>query len=225
MDGKGTLDQKLLINSVNMKNILLAVILLSCCAKAQDSLHFEHQYLEMIKDYNMIQRESVYLTDSLAISYISIDYDAQYENGGWGIAIILPKDTTFSKICNLKGFNPKEWKKRNEIIHNIKQTLIEAASKESVEIYFDVYFFYTRQEYLYVNGGVVDDEGVEWPNYSCQDDAPIEEYKLENGKWILSKYIPQRGIYQTDQDFGLKKAKEILIERFSKIAEEMESKK
>lgn len=187
------------------------------------SIHFDVSYKIITKNQKFTTKVEP-LTDSLEIRYLSKGYNAEYENGGRGFVVLLPKDTTVSIICNTKRFSQKQWKLRNELVQKIKNDMTEIALSEEVEKYFDVFFYYTRQEYLYINGGVVDDYGVEWPDYSCQDNAPIEEYKLEDGKWVLSKYIAQRGMHKTDQDYGLDKANEILKARFGKIAEEMEEK-
>lgn len=187
------------------------------------SIHFDVSY-KIVTKSKKFTPEVETLSDSLEIRYLSEDYDAEYEGGGWGFMVLLPKDTTVSRICNTKRFSQEQWKLRNEFVQKIKNGMAEKALSDDVEKYFDVFFYYTRQEYLYVNGGAVDDYGNEVPDYSCQDNAPIEEYKLEDGKWILSKYIPNRG-EKTDLQFGLDKAKEILKARFGKIAEEMERKK
>lgn len=234
-DGRGILD-RLLIRK-NMNKILFVIIMgLTCChTNRYETLssnstsstyshrhHFETSYNTITEDKRFIS-EVVSLSDSLEIRYLSTGYNAEYEGGGWGFLIALPKDTTISKICNTKRFGRDQRKLRNALVQRIKNELVEKALSEDVEKYFDVFIYYTRQEYLYVNGGAVADDGKEVPDYSCQDDAPIEEYKLENGKWVLTKYIPNRE-NNTDLDFGLEKAEEILKDRFGKMAKEMECK-
>ena len=187
------------------------------------NIHFDVSYKIITKSKNFTPK-MVSLSDSLEIRYLSIGYNAEYENGGRGFLILLPKDTTVSKICNTKRFSQEQWKLRNELVQKIKNGMIEKAISDDVERYFDVFFYYTRQEYLYINGGVVDDNGIEWPDYSCQDNAPIEEYKLKDGKWVLSRYIPDRRS-NPDLQFGLDKAEEILVARFGKMAEELDTMK
>ena len=187
------------------------------------NIHFDVSYKTMTKSKDFTPK-MVSLSDSLEIWYLSTGYNAEYENGGSGFMILLPKDTTVSKICNTKRFSQEQWKLRNELVQKIKNGMIEKAISDDVERYFDVFFYYTRQEYLYINGGAVDDNGIEWPDYSTQDNAPIEEYKLKDGKWVLSRYIPDSRS-KTNLQFGLDKAEEILVARFGKMAEELDTMK
>lgn len=187
------------------------------------NIHFDVSYKIITKSKDFTPK-MVSLSDSLEIRYLSKDYDAEYEGEGWGFLILLPKDTTVSKICNTKRFSQEQWKLRNELVQKIKNEMIEKALSDDVERYFDVFFYYTRQEYLYINGGAVGDDGIERPDYSCQDNAPIEEYKLKDGKWVLSRYIPDRRS-NPDLQFGLDKAEEILKARFGKMAEELDTMK
>jgi len=187
------------------------------------NIHFDVSYKIITKNKNFTP-DVVSLSDSLEIRYLSKDYDAEYEGEGWGFLILLPKDTTVSKICNTKRFSQEQWKLRNELVKKIKNEMIEKALSDDVERYFEIFFYYTRQEYLYINGGVVGDDGIERPDYSCQDNAPIEEYKLKDGKWVLSRYIPDRRS-NPDLQFGLDKAEEILVARFGKMAEELDTMK
>jgi len=187
------------------------------------NIHFDVSYKTITKNKNFTP-DVVSLSDSLEIRYLSKDYDAEYEGEGWGFLILLPKDTTVSKICNTKRFSQEQWKLRNELVKKIKNEMIEKALSDDVERYFEIFFYYTRQEYLYINGGVVGDDGIERPDYSCQDNAPIEEYKLKDGKWVLSRYIPDRRS-NPDLQFGLDKAEEILVARFGKMAEELDTMK
>jgi len=186
------------------------------------SIHFDVSY-KIVTKSKKFTPEVVALSDSLEIRYLSKGYHAQYENGGLGFMVLLPKDTTVSRICNTKRFSQEQWKLRNEFVQKIKNGMAEKALSDDVEKYFDVFFYYTRQEHLYAEGGAVGDDGIERPDWGPKDNAPIEEYKLEDGKWGLSKYIPNRG-EKTDKQFGLDKAEEILKARFGKIAEEMEKK-
>lgn len=187
------------------------------------SIHFDVRYKEMTKSKKFRPNIEA-LSDSLEIWYLSKGYNAVYENGGLGFVVLLPKDTTVSRICNTKRFSQKQWKLRNELVQKIKNDMTEKALSDEVEVYFDVFFYYTRQEHLYADGGAVGDDGIERPDWGPKDNAPIEEYKLKDGKWVLSKYIAQRGMHKTDQDYGLDKAHEILNARFGKIAEDMEKK-
>ena len=183
------------------------------------SIHFDINYKAITKSKKFTPKV-VSLSDSLEIRYLSKGYNAEYENGGSGFMILLPKDTTVSKICNTKRFNQAQWELRNELVQKIKNVMIEKALSYDVERCFDVYFFYYKQECLYSEGGVVDDNGVEWPDWSPKDNAPLEVYKLENGKWEF-QYIQQRTT-RSAQSYGMDKAEKILKERFGKIAEEME---
>lgn len=186
------------------------------------SIHFDVSY-KAINRSGEFTPEVVSLSDSLEIRYLSTGYNAEYDGGGRGVLVLLPKDSTVSIICNTKRFSREQRKLRGDFILKIKNEMVAKALSDEVEKYFDVFFYYTRQEYLYINGGVVDDYGVEWPDYSCQDNAPTEEYQLKEGEWVLSKYIPDRR-RKTNLQFGLDKANEILKARFGKIAEEMEKK-
>lgn len=187
------------------------------------SAHFDVSYKSVTKSERFTP-EIVMLSDSSEIWYLSKDYDAEYEDGGWGFMIVIPKDTIISKICNTKRFGREQRKLRNEVVHKIKNEMIEKALSDDVERYFDVFFYYTRQEYLYVNGGAVDDNGHEVPDYSFRDNTPIEEYQLKGGQWVLTDYISDRGT-RADHQFGRNKAEKILKERFGKMVEEMERKK
>jgi len=186
------------------------------------NIHFDVSYKTMIKTKNFIP-EMVSLSDSLEIFYLSKDYDAEYEGEGWGFLILLPKDTTVSKICNTKRFSQEQWKLRNELVQKIKNGMIEKALSDDAERYFDVYFFYFKQEYLYAEGGVVGDDGIERPDWGPKDNAPLEFYKLENGKWNFI-YLQQRTT-RPIHDYGWNKAKEILKARFGKMAEELDTMK
>lgn len=187
------------------------------------SAHFDVSYKDVVGDEDF-SSEVLHLSDSLEIRYLSTDYDAQYEGGGWGFMIAIPKDTTVSKICNTKRFSEKQWKLRSEFVIEIYNKMVEKALSDDVERYFDVFFYYTRQEYLYVNGGAVTDDGREVPDYSFRDNTPIEEYQLKDGQWKLTNYISDRGT-RADHFFGMEKAEKILKERFGQMAEEMERKK
>lgn len=187
------------------------------------SAHFDVSY-EIVTKSKRFTPEVLPLSDSLEIRYLSKDYDAQYEGGGWGFMIAIPKDTTVSKICNTKRFSEKQWKLYNEFVLEIYNKMVEKALSDEVERYFDVFFYYTRQEYLYVNGGAVTDDGREVPDYSFRDNTPIEEYQLKDGQWKLTNYISDRGT-RADHFFGMEKAEKILKERFGQMAEEMERKK
>lgn len=188
------------------------------------SIHFDVSY-KIVTKSKKFTPEVETLSDSLEIRYLSKGYNAEYENGGLGFMVLLPKDTTVSRICNTKRFSQEQWKLRSEFVQKIKNGMAEKALSDDVEKYFDVFFYYIRQEHLYAEGGAVGDDGIERPDWGPKDNAPIEEYKLEDGKWVLSKYIAHRGIHKTNQDYGLNKAHEILKARFGKIAEEMERKK
>lgn len=186
------------------------------------SIHFDVSYKTITKSKDFTP-ELVSLSDSLEIRYLSIGYYAVYENGGSGFMILLPKDTAVSKICNTKRFSQEQWKLRNELVQKIKNEMIEKALSDDVERYFDVYFFYFKQEYLYAEGGVVGDDGIERPDWGPKDNAPLEFYKLENGKWEFI-YLQQRTT-RPIHDYGWNKAKEILIARFGKMAEELDTMK
>lgn len=186
------------------------------------SVHFDVSYKTITKS-KRFRPEVMHLSDSLEIRYLSKGYNAEYEGGGWGFMIAIPKDTTVSKICNTKRFSEKQWKLRNEFVIEIKNKMVEKALSDDVERYFDVFFYYTRQEYLYVNGGAVTDDGREVPDYSFRDNTPIEEYQLKDGQWKLTNYISDRGT-RADHRFGREKASRILKERFGQMAEEMERK-
>lgn len=207
-----------------MKKMSLSIIFLlvvSYAVNAQDANYFENPYSELVKTQEFV-REVVELVDSLDISYLSDGYYAERNNGGSGFMVVLPKDTTYSKICNLNKFSLKERMKRNEIVQSQKQALIDAALSKNVEDYFDVYFFYFKQESLYAEGGAVDDNGVEWPDWGPKDNAPLEVYKLQNGHWEF-QYIQNR-TKEPLHYYGRAKANEILKARFGKMAEEIERK-
>ncbi|MCQ2376014.1 MAG: hypothetical protein MJ069_08990 [Salinivirgaceae bacterium] len=184
------------------------------------SIHFDVSYKTMTKSGEFTPK-AVPLTDSLEMNYLSKGYNAVYENGGLGFMILLPKDTTVSRICNTKKFSHIQWRLHNELIRKIKSGMTEKALSDEVEVYFDVFFYYIRQEHLYADGGAVGDDGIERPDWGPEDNAPVEEYKLKDGKWVLSKYIPDRR-RKSNLQFGLDKAKEILKARFGKMAEDME---
>lgn len=236
MDGKAILDQKLILNNMNKILFVIMLGLTFCHSNRQESLssnslfltdslsaHFDVSYKDVVGDEDF-SFEVLHLSDSLEIRYLSTGYNAEYEGGGWGFMIAIPKDTTVSKICNTKRFSEKQWKLRSEFVIEIKNKMVEKALSDEVEKYFDVFFYYTRQEYLYVNGGAVTDDGREVPDYSFRDNTPIEEYQLKDGQWKLTNYISDRGT-SADHSFGREKASRILKERFGQMAEEMERKK
>lgn len=186
------------------------------------NIHFDVSYKTITKSKDFTPEVEL-LSDSLEIRYLSIGYYAEYENGGRGFMILLPKDTTVSKICNTKRFSQEQWKLRNELVQKIKNGMTEKAISDDVERYFDVYFFYFRQEYLYAEGGVVGDDGIERPDWGPKDNAPLEFYKLDNGEWNFI-YLQQRTT-RAAHDYGWDKAEEILIARFGKMAEELDTMK
>lgn len=189
--------------------------------KLQDTTRFNVQYQTIMSGHKFFER--VELTDSLDILWFNTWYNAENNNGGSGYLIAIPKDTTYSKIYNYKRFSQSEWEKLNKLIESHEQAISSVATSDMVENYYDVYLFYFKQEYLYAAGGMVDDNGVEWPDWGPKDNAPLEVYKLQNGHWEF-QYIHNRTRESADQ-YGRSIAKEILKERFGKMAEEMEREK
>ena len=198
--------------------LTIAHLIMIQCVNAQE-YDFHKSYFSLVKDQKFKFRLCS-ITDTLEIAYLSKGYYAERENGGSGYLIVLPRDTTYAKITNFNKFSPREWKKRGELVLAQEKALKDVILKENVEEHFEIYFFYFKQESLYAEGGAVDDNGVEWPDWGPKDNAPLEVYKWENGKWKF-QYIQQRTT-ETKLDFGMKKAEKNLKERFSKIAEEME---
>ena len=189
--------------------------------KSQDTIRFNVQYQTIMSGHKSF--DSFELTDSLEIIYLNKWYNAEQNNGGSGYLIAIPKDTTYSKIYNYKRFSQSEWEKCHKLIESHKQAIMSVATSEMIENYYDVYLFYFKQEYLYAEGGFVDDNGIEWPDWGPKDNAPLEVYKLQNGHWKI-QYVQNR----TDEPahyYGRAKAEEILKERFGKMAEEMEREK
>lgn len=203
--------------------ILLTIVhlIMIQCANAQED-GFHKSYFSLVEN-RKFTFELCSIIDTLEVAYLSKWYNAERENGGSGYLIILPRDTMYAKITNFNKFSPREWRKRGELVLAQEKTLIDAILKEDVEEHFEIYFFYFKQESLYAEGGAVDDNGVEWPDWGPKDNAPLEVYKWENGKWEF-QYIQQRTT-ETKLDFGMEKAEKILKDRFGKMAEEMERKK
>ncbi|MCR5697049.1 MAG: hypothetical protein K6G73_08765 [Marinilabiliaceae bacterium] len=207
-----------------MKRIVLLTIVhlvIIQCANTQ-GVEFHKSYFSLVEN-RKFTFELCSITDTLDIAYLSKGYNAEREKGGSGFLILLPRDTTYSKITNFNRFSPKQWKKRGELVLSQEKMLIDGILKEDVEEHFEIYFFYFEQESLYAEGSFVDDNGVEWPDWGPKDNAPLEVYKWENDKWEF-QYIQQRTT-RSAQSYGMEKAEKILKERFGKIAEEMERKK
>lgn len=201
--------------------LLTAALLTSNAFAKTEQNEFNLNYFEFAKiltfHYGVVD-----LTDSLGIMYLHASLS--FENNGDLYIILTPKDTSISKIYNDEQFGVKDWKRKNEFKRSQIQAMTNVAVNEFVESKFNVYIFYIREEYMYENGSAVDDEGIVHPDYSVRDDAPIEIYKLKDGKWLFEEYIPNRN-GSTNQQYGIDKAKEILKERFGKMAEEMEKNK
>lgn len=207
-----------------MKRIVLLTIVhlvIIQCANTQ-GVEFHKSYFSLVEN-RKFTFELCSITDTLDIAYLSKGYNAEREKGGSGYLIVLPRDTTYAKIANFSKFSPREWKKRGELVLAQEKNLIDGTLKENVEEYFEIYFFYYKQECLYSEGGVVDDNGVEWPDWGPKDNAPLEVYKWEKDKWEF-QYIQQRTT-RSAQSYGMEKASRILKERFGQMAEEMERKK
>ncbi len=202
---------------------LIVMVLLYSFSAIANSKEYEVDFnYSQIAKYQLLIRDVAVIKDSFEIMYLFVD--VYFEDEGDIYLILTPKDTSISKIYNDKLFGAKDWKQRNKFVQSQVQAMRDAAISENYENYFDVFLFYTRQKYLYENGSAVDDEGNVHPDYSVRDDAPIEIYKLEDGKWVFEEFIPNRN-GSTNQQYGIDKANKILKERFGKMAEEMERNK
>lgn len=206
---------------IRMILLIIAHLMMIQCANAQEHC-FRKTYFSLVRDKKVTFR-IVSIADSLDIAYLSKGYYAERENGGSGYLIVLPKDTTYAKILNFNKFSQCEWKKRRALVLAQGKALTDGILKDNVEKHFEIYFFFFKQESLYAEGGAVDDNGVEWPDWGPKENAPLEVYKWENGEWVF-QYIQQRTT-ETKLDFGMKKAEQILKERFGEMAAEIEDKK